>query len=87
MSGGDRQLEDVLPENASPAIELRVYRNGSPPSILQMDSMDEARSMLAQLNEQEGTRAEFVTAEPWHVEDLREHDHLPEDELEFSDDF
>lgn len=86
MSRNDRHLEDVLPENVSPAIELRVYRNGNPPSILQVEGMDEARSMLAQLNEQEGTRAEFVAAEPWHVEDFREHDQLPEDELEFSDD-
>jgi hypothetical protein len=49
MSGNNRHLEDVLPENASAAVELRVYRNGNPPSILQVEGMDEARSMLAQL--------------------------------------
>ena len=87
MSGTDRHIEDALPENTSPGVEVRIYRNGNPPTIMALDGMDEARALMALLNEQPGTRAEFVTGEPWHVEDLRERDPLPEDELEFSDDF
>jgi hypothetical protein len=85
MSDIDRHIEDELPENALPTLEIRVYRNGNPPSTIQVESMDEARTMLALLNEQEGTRAEFVTEEPWRAEDAREHD-LPEDDLELTDD-
>jgi hypothetical protein len=86
MSNIDRHIDDELPENALPVLEIRIYRNGNPPTTIQVESMDEARTMLALLNEQEGTRAEFVTEAPWRVEDAREHD-LPEDELELADDF